>query len=168
MDKWVLWAGGMHHWSTASDNYHQAMRLALKHFGVPETELFKDDKIVSNRWMAFIKDRHDGACLLQASPQRGIGKTVPNEWHEVKGDGFDNGSFARIIIDGKRYSAQEVAKTFLASLPKKSDYVTRDSAERAVRAALNKWDNPTLGRWTGPEYFLDMLEDKPRERVKAR
>ena len=42
--------------------------------------------------------------------------TTMDEWHEVEGKGFDNGSFAEIVIDGTRYPAQSVARAFLAAL----------------------------------------------------
>ena len=156
MDKWVLWAAGNHHWSTASDNYHQAMRLALKHFGVPETELFKDDKIVSNRWMAFIKDRHDGACLIQASPKQGAGKTVTTNKGELTG--FRMGNSEKVYpIHILHLVYDEPAAPEGSG---RSTYVTRGSAEAAI--------NSVYYSGTRAMDAIAMLEDKPRERVKAR
>jgi hypothetical protein len=151
--KWVLWAGGRHYWSTASDNYHQAMRLALRNFGIPMEELFKDDKIVQNRWMSFIKDRHDGACLLQASPERGAGKTIPNKGEPI---GFRMGNAEKVYPMSILHMVYEDEP--------KSTYVTRESAEAAIKTAIE---------WGGLDNkyrrdLADMLEDKPRQKVKAR
>lgn len=152
MKKYVLWAGGIHHWSTASEDRMVATRMALRHFGIPDSEIMKNDLIVGDRWFRYIQGRHDGATIVQAEPVRGIGKTEP----ERKLIGYRMGKHDKVY-------PPHIFTPVYEEPP--STYVTRESAERAISAAFSRYDDFNGGR--GEEDFIALLQDKPKERVKA-
>jgi hypothetical protein len=157
MDKWVLRVDGHPQWHTMDSNWHKVVRLSLRHFGVPDVELFQDDKIVSNKWLSFLRGRKDVVIGPTDGPVRGAGKTIPTEKNPI---GFRMGNAEKVYPISILHMVYEDEP--------KSTYVTRESAEAAIMAAYNKFDGIPVGRWIDQDHFIAMLEDKPRQKVKAR
>lgn len=191
MQKYVLQLDGQKiRWQTAHAERHGAIRLALRYFGIPDDKIMASDTSVCNLWEEFRKRQDGWPQIVIATSSRGDGKTIPNPGEDRKIIGWNvnstkapldrRGAVLRALdilgikLPGSITEAtlETVFKEVLEARGLREDqyispvyeepkslYVTRQSAENALLAA----------RIGGKEYgeLLDMLEDKPKERVKA-
>lgn len=145
MEKYVLHTFGQPRWGVSGNTEQEAIRAVLAYLNVPFNELTTDREASILFSHVRYGRKNEQIEIKLASPVRGTGKTAP----ERKLIGYRMGKHDKV------YPASIFTPVYEEP---PSTYVTRESAEKAIRLAALEGVGP---------YALAMLEAKPKERVKA-